>query len=141
MNNNHHAGPVIPVPEDGRKCAYEDEPIQTVLCLRGRPARGNHQGIGRTEDFEEFMEYELTIQRHTGNSLVVTLRKETAAKRLCRERNERGYGTKAEVYTKVMSFAQIVNALLGPGCDRFEDVEAIPDKVKEAMKGVYSSGQ
>mgnify|MGYP001577499817 CR=1 FL=1 len=140
MTNDQHAGNVISTPEAGRTYAYEDEPVRTVLELRARPPRYEHvDGVKvPSQEAEVWSEYVLTFERHTGHALVVTLRKRPSSNTFVQQRNRDGAGVEAEVYTTVLSFAEIVNRLLGPGCQRFEDREALPDKVKEVMRGVYS---
>lgn len=136
---DQHTGNVIAVPEGGRVCAYENEAVRTVLELHAHPARYEATKAGKipSQEAELWSEYTLTFERHTGNALVVTLRKKPSARVFCEQRNREGRGVEVVVYTTTLSFAEIVNRLLSPGCLTSEDHEALPDKIREVMKGVY----
>lgn len=130
---DEHKGDLIPFHENAY--AYECCPINLILTLKAQPPRRGENSEGDT-----VAEYVLDICRHTGTSLVVTLRKVFNANRTVQQRKDHGFADEAEVFTTVMSFQELVNRLLGPGCDRFFDHENFPDSAKEAMKQAYPSG-
>lgn len=127
---NEHKGPVIEVV--GEDYAYQACPVTGGFRLRARPPQRGPVG-----EAQRFLEYHLEIDRHTGTAVSVTLRKIRSANEVVAQRNRGERATEAEVYTTTMTFQQLVNRLLGPGCQVFEDKESLPPAAIEAMKGCY----
>lgn len=123
-------GDVIPVVKGG--FAYEEAPMSGGFHLRARPPQR-----GNAAEYERHREYELSIDRHTGTSVVVTLRKILSGTEVVRQRNSGAQAVLDEVYTTTMSFQELANRLLSPGHEFFEDKEALPQVAIDAMKGTY----
>lgn len=130
MPQDHHTGNVIAVEE--QRYAYQDCNVSGGLCLRAYPP-----SRGSPDEYARYLEYTLHIDRHTANSVVVTLRKRLRGEHIVAQRNRGERATTEEVYTAVMSFQDLANRLLGPGCDRIDEHEALPQVALDAMKGSY----
>lgn len=133
-----HSGNVMP-DTAGREFAYEDEVVSRPMAVitayhNSRRGRKDLNGKEREEQ-ERYSEYEFSIRQHTGNYLEITLRKQR--RDIVEQRRTGGKVVTHDVYTRGISFAELVNLLFAE-CQHFEDTEAYPDSIHEAMKTAYT---
>lgn len=135
-----HEGRVMPETRD-REFAYEDEMVSRPMAVitahqswrsRGRKAPNEEERL----EHERYGECVFSIHQHTGNSLIVTLRKER--RDVVEQRKAGGKVVTHDVYQRGISFAEMMNLLFAE-CQHFEDAEAYPDAIHQAMKSAYGS--
>lgn len=134
---NEHSGLVMPETKD-RDFAYEDEMVSRpamVINAYHNSRRGVKQLSSEEQtERERYSSYSFSVHQHTGNSLTITLRKER--RDIVEQRKTGGKVVTHDIYQRGVSFAELVN-LLFTDCQHFEDTEAYPDSIHEAMKSAY----
>lgn len=127
---------IIPIPDGERTFAYQEEPTRTVLVLRGHPPfrRGKEPYLNDEQD--KISGYELRIENHTQNCLLVTLSKIRSDIR--EQRIENGEAIIRENFQFGISFAELVNKIFaGENVLEYQTTESLPDAIKTKMKTVY----
>jgi len=124
------------IPIGKRDYCYQEEPVNTVLVLRGRiPRRGGTKPYLNDEQ-HRISSYELRIENHTQNSLTVTLSKYRDD--IVEQRKIAGRAIIKENYQFGISFAELVNKIFeGQDVLDYETEEHFPESVKTAMRIAY----
>src|SRR6185369_765136 len=100
-------GKIIPIGE--KTYAYQDEPVQAVVVLKGRIPRQRGKQEYLNDEKDKIDKYELKIENHTANSLIVTLSKFRTD--IVEQRKENGEAIKIEHFQFGISFAELVNKI------------------------------
>lgn len=137
MSDYSHSGKVLPDTR-GREFAYEDEMVTrpvAVITAWPNSRRGVKELTAEEQrERERYSGYEFSIRQHTGTALEITLRKER--KDIVQQRKTGGKVVTHDIYTRGVSFAELCN-LLFEHCQHFEDAEAYPESIHQAMKSAY----
>lgn len=132
-----HTGPVLPT-TDHREFAYEDEIVsRPAAVIQAYPQRRRgRKSLSEQEQSErdKYAGYEFSIRQHTNNALEITLRKERAD--IVAQRKTGGQVVTHDVYHRILSFAELTNLLFSRS-QHYEDCEAYPDSIHQAMKTAY----
>lgn len=126
------------IPVGTKKYAYQQENIEikSMFSIKGyMPHRGGREEYENAEK-DKISEYELVVEKFTGNSFTVTLyktRKDTVDQRVAE-----GRAIIREGYETTFDFASFVNAIFkDTPVMPFLEEEHFPERIKDEMKKVY----
>lgn len=135
--SDDHEGPLFPN-ADRRKFAYQSESSTPGCYIEAYPRRRDVVE-DRNVPFNDpkYQRFEFILHKHTDSSMIVELRAHLNGQETVKQRTERGYATRYDIYQTVISFGELMNRIFAPGCQVFYEDEAFPDSVKEVMKVAY----
>lgn len=135
-----HKGKLFPGAEQ-REYAYQDESVHGSVSLHfhlsGAPPRRGDGKLNLELKEDIYRSYELVIEQHTGKSLTLKLighRRDTVA-----QRNRNGFAVTQDKLVTGMGFGELMNRIFSEKDEILvcHEEEAFPQRVKDAMKGVY----
>lgn len=132
--NEMHMGPLFAKAEE-RQFGYQNEAIAIRCHITAHPPGRGDGSLNHDLPEDAHSEYILEIGRFTGKSLEFKLR----AKRrdIVDQRKREGAAVTEDVLIKSLSFAEFCNLIFGSGAMVFHEKEAMPDRVKQVMRGAY----
>lgn len=135
---DRHIGLVLPPTED-RKFAYEDEHVcrpKAVIMATPNGSRGVKELSAEEQaERDRYYSYEFSIEQHTGTALTLTLRKRR--RDVVAQRTTGGKVVTRDCYMRGISFAELMNLLFSE-CEHYEDTEAYPESIHQAMRTAYN---
>ena len=133
----NHSGEVLPSTAD-REFAYEDEmvsrPVAVIMAHQSWRRGRKEPNAEEKAEHELYSEYEFSIRQFTGNALTLTLIKKR--RDIVEQRKTGGKVVTHDIYQRGISFAELMNILFN-NCQHFEDCEAYPDSIHQAMRSAY----
>lgn len=134
-HNKTHTGELFPGASE-RQFAYQAEQGgQTSICFECHPPYRNGGKENWSLAHPLYDRYALEIARHTSGS--ITLKLIGFRNDVVDQRRIKGAAVLRDVVLTTMSFGELVNKIFCDGAQVFEDTEAFPDSIKQAMRGAY----
>lgn len=130
---DRHKGQVIPV-EGERDFAYQSEHSYPGASIKSGPSHRNH-----SPEAKKYLEYELTIHKHTDTAMSIELRKRRTD--IVEQRRQKGKAIIEDVYVVTLDFAELCNRIFGPGCEYIAEEEAFPESIRQAMMHAYDQAR
>ena len=126
------------IPAGKKDFSYQQEniSIKSEFSIMGYMPFGSGKLEYLNDEKDKVNEYELKIEKFTGNSFTVTLYKKR--KDIVEQRNANGFAVLRDAYQCTFDFAEFVNAIFkGVPLFHFQETENFPQEVTDKMKGIY----